>query len=126
MTRLRVGSAAAVFALAAVLAVEGAGPAAAHERRTVGAFAFVVGWGDEPSYTGFKNRVQVTVTEATSTTPVTDLTDSLAVEVIKGADKTRVPLVANFGVGAFGTPGDHLGATGESDRARAPSGSLAR
>jgi len=93
--------------LTVALAVAGAAPARAHERRTVGAFQFAVGWGDEPSYTGFKNSVQVTITEAGGGAVVTDLGDSLKVEVSKGAEKASLPLVANFRVGAFGTPGDY-------------------
>ena len=89
-----------------LLAVMAATPASAHETRSGGPVRFVVGWGDEPTYTGFKNSVQVTVTEA-SGTPVTDLGDTLKVEVIKGADRTTLPLVANFRVGGFGTPGDY-------------------
>ena len=98
---------AAALAMTSILAVVGATPAFAHERRSVGAFQFVVGWGDEPSYTGFKNSVQVTITEANGGAAVTDITDGLKVEVTKGADKTSLPLVANFRVGAFGTPGDY-------------------
>jgi hypothetical protein len=81
-------------------------PASAHETRAAGPVRFVVGWGDEPSYTGFKNSVQVTVSEANGP-PVTDLGDAVTVEVIKGEDRTTLPLVPNFRVGAFGTPGDY-------------------
>ena len=98
---------AVALVLTAALGVAGANPASAHERRTSGALQFVVGWGDEPAYTGFKNSAQVTITEANGGAPVTDVTDSLKVEVIKGSDKVTVPLVANFRVGAFGTPGDY-------------------
>lgn len=93
--------------LAVGLAVAGATPAVAHERRTVGALQLVVGWGDEPAYTGFKNSVQVTISGADGGAAVTDVGDSLKVEVIKGADKVGLPLVANFRVGAFGAPGDY-------------------
>lgn len=81
-------------------------PASAHETRGGGSVRFVVGWGDEPTYTGFKNSVQVTVTEA-SGTPVTDLGDTLKVEVIKGAERTTLPLVPNFRAGGPGKPGDY-------------------
>lgn len=94
-------------ALAVTAALSGAGPASAHERRTAGAFQFVVGWGDEPAFSGAKNSVQVTITEAGGGAPVTDVVDSLKVEVIKGSDKTTLPLAPNFRVGAFGTPGDY-------------------
>lgn len=94
------------LAAATLLALLATAPAEAHEPRTSGPVRFVVGWGDEPTYTGFKNSVQVTVTEANGT-PVTDLGDSLKVEVIKGDDRTTLPLLANFRVGSFGTPGDY-------------------
>jgi hypothetical protein len=94
------------LSLTTTLAVAGAGPAAAHENRTAGPLRFVVGWGDEPAYTGFKNSVQVTISE-TNGAPVTDVTDTLKVEVIKGQEKITSPLVPNFRVGAFGTPGDY-------------------
>jgi len=96
---------AATLALTIALVVAGDAPAYAHERRTVGAFQFVVGWGDEPPYTGFKNSVQVTITQADGGA-VTELGDALNVEVIKGTERTSLPLVANFRVGGFGTPGD--------------------
>ncbi|MDQ3897723.1 MAG: hypothetical protein M3326_10875 [Actinomycetota bacterium] len=107
MIRLLARSLAVALSLAAVLAAVGAAPASAHERRTAGAFQFVVGWGDEPAYSGFKNSVQVTITEAGGGAAVTDVTDSLKVEVMKGPDKMTAPLVPNFRVGAFGTPGDY-------------------
>lgn len=97
---LTVGLLAVGAALMAATAVS------AHETRSGGPVRFVVGWGDEPTYTGFKNSVQVTVTDGNGT-PVTDLGDTLKVEVIKGADRTTLPLVANFRVGGFGTPGDY-------------------
>ena len=48
--------------LTAVLAILGivvalAGPAAAHERRKVGAYVMSVGWADEPPYAGVKTGV---------------------------------------------------------------------
>ena len=95
-----------VFAVGATLAIMFPTPASAHETRAGGPVRFVVGWGDEPTYTGFKNSVQVTVSEANGA-PVTDLGDTLSVEVIKGDERTTLPLVANFRVGAFGTPGDY-------------------
>jgi hypothetical protein len=93
--------------LTAALALAGSGPAAAHERRTAGGVQFVVGWGDEPAYTGFKNSVQVTITEANGGAGVTDVVDSLKVDVIKGSDKMTATLAPNFRVGAFGTAGDY-------------------
>jgi hypothetical protein len=96
----------AALPVTAALALMGATTAGAHEPRTSGGFRFVVGWGDEPAYTGLKNSVQVTVTEANGN-PVTDLGDSLKLEVSKGSEKITLPLQANFGVGGFGPPGDY-------------------
>lgn len=107
MIRLLARWAAVLLPLTTALAVAGAAPANAHEPRTGGALQFVVGWGDEPAYTGFRNSVQVTVTEANGGGPVNDVGDSLKVEVIKGPDKLTLPLVANFRVSGPGTPGDY-------------------
>lgn len=106
MNSLMARSMTVVLAVGATWAVIAPGPAPAHEPRDGGPVRFVVGWGDEPAYTGFKNSVQVTITEA-SGAPVTDIGDTLRVEVIKGADKITLPLVANFRAGAFGSPGDY-------------------
>lgn len=105
MNRFLARSLTVVLAAGAALAVATT-PASAHETRADGPVRFVVGWGDEPTYTGFKNSVQVIVTEA-SGAPVTDLGDTLKVEVIKGTDKATLPLVANFRVDGSGTPGDY-------------------
>lgn len=96
-----------IVLLLAVVVGASAGPAAGHEGRTGGPLRFVIGWGDEPAYTGARNSVQVTITEATGGAPVTDLTDTLKVEVIKGGEKLTLPLAPNFRVGASGTPGDY-------------------
>ncbi|MGI8984894.1 MAG: hypothetical protein ACR2HM_10235, partial [Acidimicrobiales bacterium] len=83
--------------VAAVLAFAVLQPALAHEPRASGVLRFVVGWGDEPAYTGFRNGVQVTVSDAAGGAPVTDTTGTLKVEVAKGSEKTTLPLEANFG-----------------------------
>ncbi len=93
--------------LAAVLALAGATPAAAHEEGAVGGFRLAVGWGEEPAYTGVMNSVQVTISEANGAAPVTDLGESLEVEVVKGSDRMTLPLQANFGVGESRTAGDY-------------------
>lgn len=105
MSRFLARSVTAVLTAGGALAVIAA-PASAHEPRTGGPVRIVVGWGDEPTYTGFKNSVQVTITDANGA-PVTDIGDTLRVEVIKGADRMTLPLVANFGAGAAGTPGEY-------------------
>lgn len=96
-----------MVALAVAVAVAGATPAVAHEPRDTGGFHLVVGWGEEPPYTGVKNTVHVTVSEANGGPPVTDVAGSLQVEVMKGSETRTLSLEANFGVGAFGAPGDY-------------------
>lgn len=93
--------------LTAVLALTSPIPAFAHEERVSGGFEFVVGWGDEPAYTGLKNTVQVTVTEVGTGSPVTDLGDSLMVEVIKGSETVSLPLEANVSPDVDGTASDY-------------------
>jgi hypothetical protein len=75
-------------------------PLAAHERKTVGGLQVTVGWGDEPAYSGFKNSVEVDITDAKGA-PVTDLRDAtLAVEISFGDQRITLPLRA-----AGGSPG---------------------
>ena len=106
MNKLVARALAVVLAGGVAITLVTSAPASAHETRADGPVRLVVGWGDEPTYTGFKNSVQVSITEANGA-PVTDLGDTLTVEVVKGADKTTLPLVANFRVGGSGTPGDY-------------------
>jgi hypothetical protein len=93
--------------LAAAFVLTLSSPAFAHEERTVGAYHFVVGWGDEPAYAGSKNSVQlILATEAGK--PVTNLGDSLEIEVIFGEQQMELPLEPAFDVEeGFGTPGDY-------------------
>jgi len=84
-----------------------AGPAAAHEERTVGKYHFVVGFGDEPTYAGEKNSVILLLSDAKDK-PVIDLTDTLKVAVTTGsAEPLQLSMEPNFEVGEFGTPGDY-------------------
>jgi hypothetical protein len=93
-------------ATAGLLCLVAAAPASAHEGRAVGKYNFVVGWGDEPTYDGFKNSVSLLLTDANHK-PVTDLGDTLKVEVSTGDQKVTLPMVANFEAGEFGEPGDY-------------------
>ena len=87
-------------------AVSGATAALAHEERTAGRIGFVIGWGEEPPYTGLKNSVEVRVFEADGT-PITDLGNALKVEVIKGSEKVTMSLEPTFGPAASGAPGTY-------------------
>jgi len=84
-----------------LFAVPLAGIAQAHERRTVGTVQMVVGWLNEPAYTGFLNAVQLRLADDAG--PITDVGDALKVEVSFGSQKVGpLPLAA-----AFGVPGEY-------------------
>ena len=106
MRKRTAASLAAIAALSALLVGGLSGPALAHEERTVGTFHFAVGFGNEPAYTGEENSVQLFLHDAQDR-PVTNLTDTLSVEVVYGGQKMTLPLEPDFEVGEFGTPGDY-------------------
>jgi hypothetical protein len=80
-------------------------PVGAHESRGIGDLEMVVGFGTEPAYTGQPNSVQLLLVHHGE--PVTDLGDSLEVEVSFGDQSETLPLEPFFEVGEFGTPGDY-------------------
>lgn len=86
---------------AGLLAGVMAAPADAHETREVGDLTFVVGWGDEPTFTGFKNRVQVIVSDADEE-PIEEGVELTAAVNIEGEDPTDLPLEPQFA-----EPGDY-------------------
>jgi hypothetical protein len=93
--------------LAAAFVLALSAPAFAHEERSVGAYHFVVGWGDEPAYAGQQNSVQL-ILGTKAGKPVTDLGDSLKVEVISGEQRMEIPLEPAFDPEeGFGTLGDY-------------------
>jgi hypothetical protein len=93
--------------LASVFVLALSSPAFAHEERTVGAYHFVVGWGDEPAYAGSKNSVQL-ILATKAGKPVTNLGDSLKVEVIFGQQQMELPFEPAFDPEeGFGTLGDY-------------------
>jgi hypothetical protein len=89
--------------------------ALAHEVRKVGKIQMTVGWSVEPTYTGFRNDIQLFLKDA-SGKPITDLGDNdLKVEVISGNQKTALsPLNPSF------DPDTGLGTPGEYDMAIIP------
>ncbi|HLW16088.1 MAG TPA: hypothetical protein VKV69_01835 [Actinomycetota bacterium] len=96
-----------VAAVLCALVVSAAAPAFAHEVRKVGKYEFTVGWGDEPAYAGFKNSVQFILKDLKGN-PVTDLTDTLKVEVIFQSQTQTFPLEPTFDPDTgLGTPGDY-------------------
>jgi hypothetical protein len=86
-------------ALAAIAA-----PAAAHEQHGQGDLSMVVGFGTEPAYAGQPNSVQLILEHDGE--PVTDLGNTLDVEVEFGDQTTALELEPFFGPG-YGTPGDY-------------------
>lgn len=62
----------------------------AHDAHVAGPYRLVIGWRDEPAFTGIRNAVVVEITE-TGKGPITDPA-SLAVEVSFGAERVVLPL----------------------------------
>ncbi|HKV46056.1 MAG TPA: hypothetical protein VJT32_15510, partial [bacterium] len=78
----------------------------AHEHRKAGGYEMTVGWAGEPSFAGLENGVQLLLKDPAGK-PVTDLSDTLTVEVIFGKERMPArPLTPAFGK-SFGTPGDY-------------------
>lgn len=96
-------AAAAVLAAATVPLLSGV--ALAHAERSVGPIDMEVGFGTEPAYVGQPNSVFIGLSD--SGKPVTDLGDSLKVEVSFGDSSVALPLEPNFEVGGDGQPGDY-------------------
>lgn len=99
-------AAAVLVGVVAVLVGVMPAPAGAHERREVGEVVFVVGWGEEPAFTGFVNRVQVILSD-TSDVPITEGVE-LNAEVTfgEGEEPVEVEMRPAFGEN-FGEPGDY-------------------
>jgi hypothetical protein len=92
-----------------VITIGLAAPALAHEERTVGKLKFTVGWGNEPTYAGSENSVLLLLADAKGK-PITDLGDSLKVEVIFSGQTVTLPLEATLDPDSGeGTPGDYRG-----------------
>src|SRR5918994_2043309 len=79
---------AALVGLVVLLAGVVAAPAEAHETRGVGDMVFTVGWGDEPAFTGFKNRVQAILSD-TNDEPITEGVELTAEVSIEGEEPTE-------------------------------------
>lgn len=80
----------AALVMSAALVVMSAGTAFAHETRDAGQFKVEVGWVNEPTFIGFPNGIALFLNDANDQ-PVTDLGDTLKVEVSFG-DKKSGPL----------------------------------
>jgi hypothetical protein len=78
--------------------------AAAHDRRNVGPYTFVVGWIAEPAFAGQLNALDLRVSETSTTKAVDGLEKTLKAEVVAGGGSAVMPLAiaARFGVpGAY-------------------------
>jgi hypothetical protein len=105
MTRL-ISLVAATLVVVSSFAIYG-GTAAAHERRMVGPYQFVVGWLNEPAYVGLVNSLDLRVTD-TRVTPakaVEGLEKTLTVDLQAGG-LAPLPLTVTA---RFGTPGAYNG-----------------
>jgi hypothetical protein len=80
----------------------GTSSSSAHERRSVMAYTFVVGWLTEPAYVNLPNAVDLRVTRTADASPVTGLDQTLKVEVTQANQKTELALRPRFNVpGAY-------------------------
>jgi hypothetical protein len=105
MTRL-ISLVAATLVVVSSFAIYG-GTAAAHERRMVGPYQFVVGWLNEPAYVGLMNSLDMRISD-TRATPA---------KAVEGLEKTLTVDLQTGGLGSlpltvtarFGTPGAYNG-----------------
>ena len=87
----------AATTLALAICLISVGVALAHEQRTVGKYVFIVGFLNEPAYTGFPNSLDLRVNDAQSGKPIEGLEKTLQAEVIYGATTMPLQLRARFG-----------------------------
>lgn len=90
--RYRAGGA---VVLGGLLTLAVSGTALGHEVREVGDYTFVVGFADEPVYTGQKSGIEFSVTSGEQ--PVEGLEETLQAEVTYGSDTQELPLSPRFG-----------------------------
>ncbi len=101
----RILNAAATVAVVAASFMTFASTAAAHERRNVGPYQFVVGFLSEPAFSGNTNGLDLRVTDTRSNKPVEGLEKTLTADVTAGG-LTPLPLTLTA---RFGTPGAYNG-----------------
>jgi hypothetical protein len=76
--------------LAVATSLLAAASAAGHDRKQVGDVRLVIGWGDEPAFSGLKNAIEVDVADAKGQPVAEDA--SLAVDVSFGDQHVMLPL----------------------------------
>ena len=86
MNRLALGIGLAVLAFVV--------PVTAHEKKVAGALDLVIGWGEEPAFTGARNSVIVTVADQHG--PLKEPAASLSVEIVFGSERMTLPLEPVF------------------------------
>ena len=96
----------ALGVLASSTVLVAAPTASAHERRQVGEYAFVVGWGTEPGFANQPNGPEVTITKGQKEDPVVEGVE-LTVDVTFGEATTMYEMEPGFIVGVFGEPGNY-------------------
>jgi hypothetical protein len=64
--------------------------APAHERKLAGALSLVIGWGDEPAFTGARNSVVVAISDQAG--PIKTAAAVLSAEVTFGSERVTLPL----------------------------------
>lgn len=82
--------------------------ASAHTHVNVGPFELTIGWGNEPTYVGVPNFVELSIVDGDGQ-PVSDLGAGDITVVVSTADQSTdpLPLEPQFVVDAFGTPGQY-------------------
>ena len=93
-----------IFALAMGSFLITTSDAGAHERRTVGAYNFVVGWLNEPALLNEPNAVDLRITRASDSSNVTGLEQTLKLQVKSGEKSIDVQVRPRFN-----TPGAYDG-----------------
>ena len=95
---------------AVTLALTSVMTASAHEHRMIGAgkYMVLVGWKDEPTFTGVRNAVQFFLNDAAGK-PINDLGDTLKLSVVYKDEKSGpISLMPGFDPDSGeGTPGEY-------------------
>jgi hypothetical protein len=107
--RSRIWRLCAISALVSLLALTGAGSAAAHTVQKVGPYTVTIGWLHEPTYVGEQNAVQFLVHDASG--PVDGLTTDTLSLVVSTGSKESDPLdfAPTFDPDTgLGMPGEYL------------------
>jgi hypothetical protein len=83
--------------LALLISLISVGVALAHEHRTVGNYDVIIGFLNEPAYTGLTNSVDLRISDHQTSKPVEGLEKTLKAEAIFGASTMPLQLRARFG-----------------------------